>query len=1078
MLKAGLVSNFLHKYQFTGNVLLFFKGFDHSFYDDLVLVPGIDHFVDQSIDAVFDNKSQNKSRKMIQALLQAKGVQWGTYEELITLANDIINLGSVYQGKIVVVNNNLFRSFYPSYDLNLKSLEKSEDRINISKTTPLYAEFSQSKESSLVQYVLKHEKEELGVPVADTDFYSLPSSTDSVSDKLPDNAKAISSYALNDIVASCYKGQIRSESFVISDSKLKYINRDYISILNMVFKDQKVHFVIGSQDSKALTSISQSFKHLQYLKEYWGKNAEYRDGEFYSDPDISMDIRHISQSKIIDDVLTQVSLARNKGKAYYDLVVTAPTGSGKSLFFQIPGIVLHKEYREITIVITPLQALMKDQADGLSSRGIDFATYINSQISLEERNRRLRKIKNGKYSILYVSPELLLDSKIDKLIGNRRIGLFVVDEAHLVTSWGRDFRVDYWFLGDYLNKLRNGSYYSKTVKRDFPILILTATAVLGGKNDQIGTLIEDLNLRVDENKHMYIGKVRRDQIEFQIHQVEKSEGNTKEDKIEKVVDRIKEFVYKDIKTIIYCPYSSQCATLMLNLRATDEKVRNKIAYYYGSMSSDQKVQNYTSFKNGESTIMIATTAFGMGIDIDDIQAVYHLAPTGGLSEYVQEIGRAARKLDRGYAITDFFKNDLHYARTLWGLGGIRQYQLREIAMQLSNLSQNNKTRNLLVSPESFGHLFDTGDVDQKVKSGLMLLTTDLEERYHFKVITIRPKPMYTRQFIQASGGTLEQIKKDLKGFVKPILKPAPQRDPGNFHNGDIITTQIGEFLEIDLGKLWEERYNSLSFPDFKRQFFNNSLFDYDDKVTPKMQLKINYGEPGFDIVKNSFNEHLGRLSDLFLQIQRENGSHYFSLNYFKKMYNDFFGSDDNTQDNAAQLVLELFVPEEVSNDNHPFISWKFMTVRRKQSTQESEYGFRKSGLSKAVSEMKRSLQLMTPNKDGIYNRFLVIPKFGEQQKDIHMLMASLLQIWGLATYEIIGGYNSQIFVRINDPQKLRKIAVNKRYKNNVLTDIDKRHADAGTFMSLFLGRPRDSKKDWDIIEKYFLGRDEEVERLL
>lgn len=70
MLKVGLVSNFLHKYQFTGNVLLFFKGFDHSFYDDLVLVPGIDHFVDQSIDAVFDNKSQNKSRKMIQALLQ------------------------------------------------------------------------------------------------------------------------------------------------------------------------------------------------------------------------------------------------------------------------------------------------------------------------------------------------------------------------------------------------------------------------------------------------------------------------------------------------------------------------------------------------------------------------------------------------------------------------------------------------------------------------------------------------------------------------------------------------------------------------------------------------------------------------------------------------------------------------------------------------------------------------------------------------------------------------------------------------------------------------------------------------
>lgn len=1080
VLPENLVDHFLHRYPFSGDTVLFFKGFDRRFYKELASQSELQHFVDQDIEAVFDDKNQNSNRNLMQGLMTAKGIQWGTYEELVALTNDVTNLSSFYNGHLFVVNNNLFRNFYPSYRQNIQELVDSANKVGDSDKKILYSDFRQNAETTLVQYVLKHKDGALGMEIPDLDFYDAPIRA-SFDDESAGTVKNISLYSLNDIVAECYLGKIKNTKYVISPGKRQTIDDNYLSLLNSFFNKQSLHFTMANSGRSFEKSALPVSDHLKYLKEYWGKDAAYRSGKFYDDPYASMVTREISQSVIIDDVLTQVKSARSEGTPYYDLVVTAPTGSGKSLFFQVPGIVLHKEYQEITIVVTPLQALMKDQADGLTKRGVEFATYINSQISLEERNRRLQEIKNGKYSILYLAPELLLNSKIENLIGDRRIGLFVVDEAHLVTSWGRDFRVDYWFLGDFISRLRNGSYYSKAKRRDFPVLVLTATAVLGGHNDEIGTLIDDLHLRVDENNHMYIGKVRRDQIEFQIHQMKKSVNNSKDEKIAKVLNRINQFVHEGIKTIVYCPYRSQCDTLMTGLHDFDETVNNKVACYYGSMSPDEKNKSYANFKSGKVTVMIATTAFGMGIDIDDIQAVYHLAPTGGLPEYVQEIGRAARKLDHGYAITDFFSNDMHYARTLWGLGGIRQYQLREIAKQLSNLSQSNKTRNLLISPESFSHLFDTNDIDQKVKSGLMLLTTDLEDRYHFKVITIRPKSLYTRQFIQASGQTLAEIKHDLKEFIKPVNQPQTKRDPGNFLNGDVITTTMGEIMELDMGKLWEKRFNSLSFPDFKWKFFNeNSLFSYPDRVIPKMLLTIDYGETDYDELSQKFNLQLEKLSEVILQIKRECGSHLFSLNDFKRAYQENFPKSANSPDNAAQLILELLTQEKVDNTNKRRIPWQFISFRKNPKTGERAYSFMRNGQTRTLGQLKRQMQSMKPDvtQKNSYSRYLPIPKYREQQSDIHMAVASLLQIWGLATYEIVGGYNSQVFVRINDPQKLRWIVSNKQISNEPLKEIDERHRAAGKFMTQFLSGKRSSKQNWDIIENYFLGRDDVVNGLL
>lgn len=142
--------------------------------------------------------------------------------------------------------------------------------------------------------------------------------------------------------------------------------------------------------------------------------------------------------------------------------MTAPTGAGKSLLFQLPALYLALEYNLLTLVIEPLKSLMHDQVAGLKARGVKDVIALNSDISYQQRLEGYRKIADGSVSIVYLAPELLLESSIDTILNGRRLGLVVVDEVHTVSSWGREFRPDYWYLGSYLKRLRanGGSFQS------------------------------------------------------------------------------------------------------------------------------------------------------------------------------------------------------------------------------------------------------------------------------------------------------------------------------------------------------------------------------------------------------------------------------------------------------------------------------------------------------------------------------------------------------------------------------------------------------------------------------------------
>ena len=202
----------------------------------------------------------------------------------------------------------------------------------------------------------------------------------------------------------------------------------------------------------------------ELLKETYGYDR-FRNLEIYDDL-----FKSSSQGQLIANVIREAEKARKEVQPD-NILLTAPTGSGKSLLFQLPAIYLGKEYNLLTIVVSPLKALIVDQVEGLQDLGYERVAYASSDLSPEQKMEVYRAVREGEIDLFYLSPELLLSYDIKHFVGNRRIGMVVIDEAHTVTTWGKEFRVDYWFLGRYLSALKQNLGYT------FPLFALTATAV-------------------------------------------------------------------------------------------------------------------------------------------------------------------------------------------------------------------------------------------------------------------------------------------------------------------------------------------------------------------------------------------------------------------------------------------------------------------------------------------------------------------------------------------------------------------------------------------------------------------------
>lgn len=451
-------------------------------------------------------------------------------------------------------------------------------------------------------------------------------------------------------------------------------------------------------------SIEESYQPLKETKEalrkYWGENADFRNLKVYKNPNSSKEITEISQGLIVDTIIKEYENAKAQ-KEVRDLFLTAPTGAGKSLLFQLPAFHVSKK-GDVTIVVSPLIALMKDQVKAIvGDRNYNKVAYLNSELSLIDRDRIIERCKEGEIDILYMSPELLLSYDISHFIGERVLGLLVIDEAHLITTWGRDFRVDYWFLGNHIRKIR------KYGNIKFPMVAVTATAIYGGSNDMVFDSIDSL---VMQNPHIFIGQVKRDDIEFVINNYDKFETKYERSKINQTVAFIRDIDKIGLKTLVYTPYTKHIRQILGELR------EDGIATgYHGALDSNLKELAYRQFKNGDRNVMVSTKAFGMGVDISDIQVVYHHAPSGLLPDYIQEIGRVARDPEiKGFAALNYSGQDQRFSKALHGMSALRQHQIREVLQKIYKTYLKNQSRNLLLSIDDFGHIFENAmDLDQK-----------------------------------------------------------------------------------------------------------------------------------------------------------------------------------------------------------------------------------------------------------------------------------------------------------------------------------------------------------------------------
>ncbi len=294
-----------------------------------------------------------------------------------------------------------------------------------------------------------------------------------------------------------------------------------------------------------------------------------------------------------------------------DTLVIMPTGGGKSLCYQLPALALEG----ITLVVSPLIALMKDQVDGLIEKGIP-ATFINSSLAQSEMDARIRAMQRGDYRLVYVAPERFKSERFISALAPLSIALFAVDEAHCISQWGHDFRPDYIRLKWALKDLGQPQ-----------VIALTATATP--------------EVRADIIEQLALGKFGRSEPQifvsgFARHNLTLGVTATK-NKAGKIA-RIEEFVSQLKTGIVYCATRKHVEAVSTALTAA----RIKCVAYHAGLSEDQRKKAQEKFMEGRCDVAVATNAFGMGIDRGDLRFVVHYDIPGSVEAYYQEAGRAGR----------------------------------------------------------------------------------------------------------------------------------------------------------------------------------------------------------------------------------------------------------------------------------------------------------------------------------------------------------------------------------------------------------------------------------------------------
>ena len=304
------------------------------------------------------------------------------------------------------------------------------------------------------------------------------------------------------------------------------------------------------------------------------------------------------------------------------LLAIFPTGGGKSLTFQLPALMEGRSVHGLTVIISPLQSLMKDQVDNLAEKGITDAVTINGLLDPISRSEAINRVLDGNASLLYISPEMLRSRTIEKILLARHVVRFVIDEAHCFSSWGQDFRVDYLYIGKFINQYQN----KKSNRESIPVSCFTATA----KQKVIQDICDYFKQTLDLDLQLFASTATRTNLRYSV-----IHADTDEDKYQKLRSLISE---SSCPTIVYVSRTKR--TVKLAQKLTQDGF--KALPFNGKMDADEKLANQDAFMNDKVRIIVVTSAFGIGVDKKDVGLVIHYDISDSLENYVQEAGRAGR----------------------------------------------------------------------------------------------------------------------------------------------------------------------------------------------------------------------------------------------------------------------------------------------------------------------------------------------------------------------------------------------------------------------------------------------------
>mgnify|MGYP004606692137 FL=1 len=307
------------------------------------------------------------------------------------------------------------------------------------------------------------------------------------------------------------------------------------------------------------------------------------------------------------------------------LLAIFPTGGGKSLTFQLPALMAGETVRGLTVVISPLQSLMKDQVENLEKKGISEAVYINGLLSPIERRNALERVESGEASLLYIAPEQLRSKTIEKVLMSRTLVRIVIDEAHCFSAWGQDFRIEYMFIGEFIKHLQE----CKGLDTPIPVSCFTATA----KPKVISDICDYFRDRLGITLKRFTTDVARTNLRYTV--LFRASDEDKYQTLRNLLDGTK------------CP-----AIVYVTRTKAAEKIAERLGKdgfdakaFHGQMEVNTKVKAQDDFMSGKVRIIVATSAFGMGVDKSDVGLVVHYEISDSLENYIQEAGRAGRDVN-------------------------------------------------------------------------------------------------------------------------------------------------------------------------------------------------------------------------------------------------------------------------------------------------------------------------------------------------------------------------------------------------------------------------------------------------